>query len=85
MASPQKPADKQPILKGSDFSENVVFSAFAFEIQKNIVQVLFDVSGNTPSGKSAEGEIVAHFVKFFPMVFLQFLAGNQFFQFSFRA
>ena len=58
-------------------------SAFVIVMKEHIVQVLFDVSGNAPSGKSADGEVIAPFRKLFPVFSLQFLAGNQFFQFSF--
>ena len=75
--------DNQPMLHGFSFDKTLLVSAFVIVMQEYIVQILFDVSGNAPSGKSADGEVMAHFLKLFPMFFLQFLAGNQFFQFSF--
>ncbi len=68
---------------GSLLTKPMFVSAFVIVIQEYIVQVLFDVSGNAPSGKSPDSQIMAHFLKLFPVFFLQFLAGNQFFQFSF--
>jgi len=82
-APPESMLTIPPLFMGISFDETVFVSALVIDIQKNIVQVLFDVSGNAPSGKSAEGEIMAHFFKLFPVISLQFLAGNQSFQSSF--
>ena len=70
---------------GKDCAGRSLFSAFAIEIKKNIVQAFLDVSGNATIGKSSDGEVVAHIFKFFPMTFFQFLTGNQLFQLSFGA
>ena len=83
IAFPQDQLTNSRYSMGSLLTKPLFVSAFVIVIQEYIVQVLFDVSGNAPSGKSPDSQIMAHFLKLFPVFFLQFLAGNQFFQFSF--